>query len=135
MVTEVRHLTLYETASLLPLCSFSSFSSPSLLPSSLPTQEKLTLQRRKKRQEAAETQADITAQENADYTDKAELDDLIAVLKSGEYFDRRRGQRRHSGVSLASCGNTPRNSRVFEFSRDRSQSQVSITDSSAKQNS
>jgi dishevelled associated activator of morphogenesis len=98
-------------------------------------QKQLTLQKRKKRQEAAETQTDPVAHDSADYTDKAELDDLIAVLKSGEYFDRRRGQRRQSGVSLASCGNTPRNSRVFEFSRDRSESQVSITDPSVKESS
>lgn len=80
----------------------------------------MTLLRRKKRQQAqaAEAQADPTARETADYADKAELDDLIAVLKSGEYFDRRRSKRL-STISLTSNATNPRNSRVLECSRDR----------------
>lgn len=90
-------------------------------PSSLQEKQKqLTLLRRKKRQQAqaTEAQADSTAKETADYADKAELDDLIAVLKSGEYFDRRRSKRL-STISLTSNGTNPRNSRVLECSRDR----------------
>ena len=69
--------------------------------------------------------------DNADYADKAELDDLIAVLKSGEYFDRRGRGRRLSGVSMTGGGTNPRNSRVLEFSRERPPSQASIRDSAA----
>ena len=59
--------------------------------------------------------------ENADYEDKAELDDLIAVLKSGEYFNRQRGRRSSVLSTTSSPGATnPRNSRVLEFSRERS---------------
>ena len=70
-----------------------------------------------------------------DFEDKAELDDLIAVLKSGEYFDRRRG-RRASGISVTSStttttGGNSRNSRVLEFSRERSNSSLSGTAESA----
>jgi dishevelled associated activator of morphogenesis len=88
--------------------------------------KQLTLQRRKKRQEAQATDGlDPAARENADFEDKAELDDLIAVLKSGEYFSRQRG-RRVSGISMTSSsgGTNPRNSRVLEFSRERSNSSV-----------
>lgn len=101
-----------------------SHSYPSLLQEK---QKQLTLLRRKKRQQAqaSEAQADSTA---ADYADKAELDDLIAVLKSGEYFDRRRSKRL-SAISLTSSGTNPRNSRVLECSRDRlvSDIQESVT--------
>ena len=96
-----------------------------------PSQERhkqLTLQRRKKRQEAQTSEAsDPTAtRDSAEFDDKAELDDLIAVLKSGEYFSRQRG-RRLSGISTTSLGGGApgqRNSRVLEFSRERSDSSL-----------
>ena len=97
---------------------------PSPSPSVQERQKQLTLQRRKKRQDAqsSDTQADpMMTREGNDYEDKAELDDLIALLKSGEYFDRRRS-RKLSGISVTSSGGTPRNSRVLEFSRDRKRS-------------
>ena len=85
----------------------------------------------------ADTHApEMPGQEGTEYEDKAELDDLIAVLKSGEFFERRRG-RRLSGISTtSSSGATPRNSRVLEFSRDRRKSsQASIADSTKQENS
>ncbi|CAI8048379.1 Disheveled-associated activator of morphogenesis 2 [Geodia barretti] len=90
--------------------------------------KQLTLQRRKKRQEAqiTETSDPAAARDSAEFDDKAELDDLIAVLKSGEYFSRQRG-RRLSGISMTSSGGgatSQRNSRVLEFSRERSNSSL-----------
>jgi hypothetical protein len=90
--------------------------------------KQLTLQRRKKRQEAQTNEiSDLAAaRDSAEFDDKAELDDLIAVLKSGEYFSRQRG-RRLSGISMTSSGSgatSQRNSRVLEFSRERSNSSL-----------
>ena len=70
-------------------------------------QKELTLKRRQSRQKQQDSK-------DADYADNADLDDLIAALKSGEYFDmyaRRRSRR----LSVSS----PRNSRLLENSRDR----------------
>lgn len=58
--------------------------------------------------------SETAAKEGTDYAEKAELDDLIAVLKSGEYFERRKNRR---------------NSRVLEFSRERLSSQSSVSES------
>ena len=80
----------------------------------------MTLERRKKRQaKAAETALEHSGRENSDFVDKAELDDLIAVLKSGDYFDRRKGRRSSSSLVTTSVGISPRNSRVLEVSRER----------------
>lgn len=70
-------------------------------------QKELTLKRRQSRQKLQDSK-------DADYADNADLDDLIAALKSGEYFDMY-AKRRSRRLSVSN----PRNSRLVEPSRDR----------------